>query len=470
MKKIISFISILLVLSMSVSMVAFGDDYEMPKIPLNTETEHDWGAWVVTTPEKPATCTQSGKTAIEIRVCKINSSHVETRGGEVISPTGHDWGEWEEIKSEVAATCTENGTTAIERRVCKNDSSHTETRGGEEIAAIGHEWGDWQVTTLEVPATYTENGTTAIETRICANDPSHTETRGGEVIPAIGYTWGDWTETEPEVPATCTENGKKAIETRVCIEDSSITQTRGGEVIPATGHDWGEWTQTTPEIPATSTEDGKTAIEARVCNNDISHVEIRGGEVIPATGSNDDEWETPGVPLEYRTSIKKCTVSGITAKVYNGKNQKQKITVKYNGKTLVNNTDYTITYQNNKYVGTATLTVKGKGNYKDSVSKTFKINPKGTKLSKLTTPKKKQIKATYAKQATQTSGYQIQYSLKKNFSSAKTVTVKGAKNTSAVLKRLKSKKTYYVRVRTHKTVKDKKYYSAWSAAKSVKTK
>lgn len=77
----------------------------------------------------------------------------------------------------------------------------------------------------------------------------------------------------------------------------------------------------------------------------------------------------------------------------------------------------------------------------------------------------------WKKQAVQTTGYQIRYSLKKNFKSGvKTVTVKGPKTTKRVIKKLKAKKTYYVQVRTYKTVSGKKYYSAWSKTKYVKTK
>ncbi len=46
------------------------------------------------------------------------------------------------------------------------------------------------------------------------------------------------------------------------------------------------------------------------------------------------------------------------------------------------------------------------------------------------------------------------------------------KNTTRKLtaKKLKTKKTYYVRIRTYKTVNGKNYYSAWSGVKKAKTK
>ena len=69
-------------------------------------------------------------------------------------------------------------------------------------------------------------------------------------------------------------------------------------------------------------------------------------------------------------------------------------------------------------------------------------------------------------------GYQVQYSTSKKFTSktSKTLKVDKAKTTSKTVKKLKAKKKYYVRVRTYKTVKKKKYYSKWSAKYSVTTK
>ncbi len=83
---------------------------------------------------------------------------------------------------------------------------------------------------------------------------------------------------------------------------------------------------------------------------------------------------------------------------------------------------------------------------------------------------KKKITASWKKKSG-IDGYQIQYSTNSNFKKGnKTVTVNKAKTTSKAIKKLKSKKTYYVRIRTYKTVANQKVYSAWSSAKSVKTK
>ena len=67
-------------------------------------------------------------------------------------------------------------------------------------------------------------------------------------------------------------------------------------------------------------------------------------------------------------------------------------------------------------------------------------------------------------------GYQIQYSLKSDFSKYKSVTVKGKSTLSKNVGGLSGGKTYYVRVRSYKTVGSTRYYSAWSTKKSVKIK
>ena len=191
-------------------------------------------------------------------------------------------------------------------------------------------------------------------------------------------------------------------------------------------------------------------------------------------------------------SYKKCSVCGAvtgktviakasniklskTAYTYNGKVQKPSVTVKDSkGKALKNGTDYKISYPKGmKNVGKYTVKVTLKGNYSGSKSMTYNINPKGTSVSKVKAAKKG-FKVTWKKQATQTTGYQVQYSTSSKFKSAKTVTISKNKTTSKSVSKLSAKKKYYVRVRTYKTVKvngkNVKLYSGWSKAKSVTTK
>ena len=169
-------------------------------------------------------------------------------------------------------------------------------------------------------------------------------------------------------------------------------------------------------------------------------------------------------------SVKSATLSA-TSYVYNGSAKKPTVTVKDSkGNKLVNNTDYTVTYSSGrKNVGKYTVTITLKGKYSGKLTKNFVINPKSTSISKLT-PTSKGFKVTWKKQATQTTGYQIQYSTSSKFTNAKTVTVTKNSTTSKTISKLTAKKKYYVRVRTYKTVSGTKYYSAWSSSKNATTK
>ena len=151
-----------------------------------------------------------------------------------------------------------------------------------------------------------------------------------------------------------------------------------------------------------------------------------------------------------QVSISKADVTGLKDMTYTGKALKPSPTVKLNKKTLKKGTDYTVTYKNNKKVGKATVTIKGKGNYTGTITKTFKINPKNTTVKKLTSPKTKQLKVTY-KKVSGVTGYQVTYSTSKKFtkSTTKTATIKGVSKLSKTVKSLKKGKTYYVKVRTY---------------------
>ena len=130
-------------------------------------------------------------------------------------------------------------------------------------------------------------------------------------------------------------------------------------------------------------------------------------------------------------------------------------------------TDYTVVYEDNKKVGTATVIFTGTGNFKGFHVENFTIRPKSTILRKLIKGKK-QFSVVWKKQTTQMSGYQIQYATNKKFKSSKKVTSKKS-TTRKTIKKLKSKKTYYVRVRSYTVKGGKTYYGNWSDAKSIVT-
>ena len=172
-------------------------------------------------------------------------------------------------------------------------------------------------------------------------------------------------------------------------------------------------------------------------------------------------------PQPATSHVAACTIA-IEDQVYTGKALKPDLTVKYGDTVLTKGTDYTVSWKNNKKVGIATVTVKGKGDYKGKATATFKIVPKATAISKLTA-KAKGFTAKWKKVAG-VGGYQLQYSLKEDFSNKKSVTVKKAATLTKAISGLKAGNTYYVRVRTWQKVSGKTWYSDWSAVKSVTVK
>jgi uncharacterized protein YjdB len=102
-----------------------------------------------------------------------------------------------------------------------------------------------------------------------------------------------------------------------------------------------------------------------------------------------------------KTKIGKCTIDSISTQYYTGKAIKPEPQVKYNSQILVKGTDYTLSYKNNVKPGTATVTIKGKGNFSGSKTIKFKIKRKPSiSLSKksvtlsLAGTKTKTLKAT----------------------------------------------------------------------------
>ena len=76
-------------------------------------------------------------------------------------------------------------------------------------------------------------------------------------------------------------------------------------------------------------------------------------------------------------AISSGTVSlGTTYYIYDGTAKQPAVTVKYGTETLVNGTDYTVSYTNNTKAGTASVTITGKGSYTGTVTKNFTIEPK----------------------------------------------------------------------------------------------
>ena len=171
-------------------------------------------------------------------------------------------------------------------------------------------------------------------------------------------------------------------------------------------------------------------------------------------------------------TITKCAMAGGTVSVassvsFTGSNITPSVTVKVAGRTLTSGTDYTVSYSNNKNVGTSNVYVYGKGNYSGSLSAKFDIVPAKQQIQKLET-RYKGFFIDWAQKGSAT-GYDVEYSVNANMSGAVSKHLTANKPDTLTVSGLAGDKTYYVRVRSYTNVNGKVYYGAWSDVKSIKT-
>ena len=188
-----------------------------------------------------------------------------------------------------------------------------------------------------------------------------------------------------------------------------------------------------------------------------------------ATKLFDVKWPTN--PITVKNVTKTTSTKAQTVKLDAKAKESAKLTYKSDSKYVKVDKKGKVTIAKN-FVGKATITVTAATTktYKATTKQvTVTVNPAGVKLTSVKNDKGKKLKA-YWKKNTKVTGYQVQYSTSSKFKSAKTVTVKGCKNTSTTITKLTKNKKYYVRVRTYKTVSKTNYYSGWSSAKSVTIK
>ena len=443
-------------------------------------TGHSYGNSVVT---KQPTCTSEGAA---IKTCtKCNATVTET-----IPKTSHKYAD-----TVVAPTCTADGYTLHKCSVCGTSYKDNTTK------ATGHSYGNSVVTKQP---TCTSEGT---KTKTCTKCNATVT----EKLPAKGHT----AVTDKGYPATCATAGKT--DGSHCSVCGAVIKAQ--TVINATGHKSSDWIV---DKAASIGVKGSKHKECTVCKKVLETAEIPALSKISiskasvtlstSTYAYDGKAKKPGVTVKLngktlkngtdytvsysnnikvgtakvtitgkgnytgsvsktysiKNNFKKATVSGISTKAFTGKNITQSITVKYNGKTLKNGTDYTVSYSNNKKIGTATVKIAGKGSCTGTITKTFKINPAKQEIQKLTA-KSKAFFVDWAQKGSAT-GYEIQYATNSKFTSAKKVTITNNKTDKTTISKLSGKKKYYVRVRSYTTVKGTKYYGAWSATKSVTTK
>ncbi|WP_197029488.1 CAP domain-containing protein [Butyrivibrio sp. AE3004] len=215
--------------------------------------------------------------------------------------------------------------------------------------------------------------------------------------------------------------------------------------------------------------------------------------------SNGTDFSIP-VTIEA-VNIYSANCSDISDQTSTGAPLTPQVMLTYKDKTLTKDTDYTLTYSNNIDAGYGKISIEGIGNFtglktvyfliknppkeekkdtdsnanwsknnessNDTTNKDVATAPTNVQSFSLTKAKKSFSVNWYSN--SKADGYEIQYATNKKFTGSKIKTCKASKS-SLKIKKLKSGKKYYVRIRSFKKTGDKKLYSTWSKIKKVKVK
>ena len=245
------------------------------------------------------------------------------------------------------------------------------------------------------------------------------------------YRISNFTKEQKITSPTCTKDGKIEFVCSLCGHIFSTT------TIEAKGHDFGD-------------------------NNELEYCKnctTKNPNYTPPTTTTEPTSETK--PTASTTVTQPTTAVSTTLTP-----SSQPVTSTVTATATATSAEYQVPITAAQTTKTADTTKKATATKK--ANKTVK-KPKNTKIKKLTS-KKANLTITWSK-ISGVKGYQIQVATDKKFKkNKKTVTIKKQKTTKKTIKKLKSGKKYYVRIRTYKISKNKKVYSSWTKAKKVKIK
>ena len=404
--------------------------------------QHTFGSWKIT---KAPTCTTDGeqKRSCTSKDCghytetatipakghsyKITSEANPCTGGKVtytcskcgdsytedVAAQGHKY-----VDTVVAPTCTTGGYTLHTCSVCKKSYKDNETQ------PTGHKY-----ITNTVEATCETDGYTE---KKCSNCDYYTKT----IIPKKGHTpSSEWTVIKQ---TTCAESGEQV---RYCTICGEVAEKQGITKLPHTSSDWIIDKEAAPGIA------GSMHTECTVCHERL---------------------ETATIPALARIDISEADATLSTSIYeYDGGYMKPGVVVKLNDTLLVAGKDYTVSYINNKKVGTATVIVNGIVQYTGSISKTFTINPAKQNIQKIET-RYGGFFVDWAQKGSAT-GYEIQYATNYGFTNAETKRLTANKPDTVTISGLYRGRNYFVRVRSYTIVRGSTYYGEWSPIKNVVT-
>lgn len=400
---------------------------------------------------KAATCVEDGEKIIVCKNCAVEST-------QTIQSKGHSFN----YKVINQPSCTEHGLARNTCTVCGEIDSVI-------LTAKGH-----VNVTKTVAPTCEEQGYTFDKCGVCGNEKKYDFTQ------AMGHSLEEIT-----VPATDTEQGKRTTFCINCEKEETVYIDKIEEItISSEPYVYSSY-RTAPDITIRDSAGnilvyGEDYIVTYSDNRDVGIAQAN----IRFTGAyGGEEKRTYKILPEVVKGLKaKATASEIKLTWSKTALADGYIIYKYNSKTKkyeekARTSKLTHTFSKLKSAKEYTYYIKAYKATEDetvlsaefsSVSATTK--PSKVKLSSLKSTKKNQMAVTW--KSVSATGYEVQYSTSKKFTekTTKKVTVKNAKAKKTTLKKLKSGKKYYVKVRAYKTVDGKKLYGAYSEVKTVKVK
>ena len=430
----------------------------------------------------PATCTEKAQYYLKCSDCDVISTN-ETDEKEEDEPLGHSFTDKPSNVQAATGTCGSN-TYYVQCDRCDAVSDTKTVVVGEATNHLN------TVVINQKDATCTKPGYTG--DTVC--DQCGALIKKGEEIPATGHKTSNKVSDKIAKEATCTTPAKYYLLCDTCNEVTEDTK----EVGKPNGHSF------------TNKDSGKVKDEATCTSPAIHYVQCDNCDEISTDktieiGSTDaenhgnivlkndkkatckDEGYTGD---EYCEDCGKLVKTGTKISVTNehtwdaGKVTKAATCTQAGEKTytcsvcgatkkeIIKKTEHewaprTETKVSGKDVVTTTKKTYDQCSVCKSVRNMKTVNSVRIKTPSVTLKAGKKSFTAKTKKLSGINGYQIRYSVKKNMKKSKTVTTK---KTSKTVKKLISKKKYYVQVRAYKTVNGKKVFSSWSKVKNITTK
>ncbi|MCI7098808.1 MAG: hypothetical protein MR966_07895 [Lachnospiraceae bacterium] len=432
---------------------------------------------------------QGGSVYSEMRTCTVNCSHKEI------------------IEKAIKATCTSDGIT--EGRYCSVCGEVFAKQ--KRIPALSHGWDS--VYTVDRKADFDESGLKSIHCKRCDASKNHI------VIPRLAalelsrtsYTY-DGTEKKPEVKIQ-DENGDvvdssgysvtyvdninagtatviiKGIGDYTGTVKKTFTISKASNSITASGFTKNASTKSRTFSIGAKAKSKIVSYKSdnkNITVNSVGKVTIAANyygkaAIVIKAGSSNYKTATKTIIVTVNRVDNTITASNVT-KTFSDKAQSFNIGAARKGSGKItyssNNSKVTVSSTGKvtikrKFIGKASITIKvaAAGIYKAAARTiTVTVNPTKTSITSVSSVTGLKMMVKWKKNTVGT-GFEIQYSTSRNFDKGnKTVKVTSNSATSKTITGLTKRKTYYVRIRTYKTVSGKKYYSGWSSAKSVTIK